>query len=414
MFRKIKSTYNEFPQTFWTLIGALFIDRLGGALLFPFFALYITERFEVGMTVVGTIMAYHVTAGIFGNIFGGALADKFGRKNILIIGLLISGTSSLLMGFIPTIETFTFMAVVVGLVGSIGFSAPQAMLTDILDVKKRTQGFGILRVAINLAVTFGPIIGGLLAGINYMLLFVTDFIVSAITAVIVYKCLPETKPEITTESQQQSLLQTIVGYKYVFKDSLFMVFIFLRIISALVYMQMNTTLSVFLRDFHGISPQQYGLILSLNAVMVVLLQFWVTNRTANYQPLIMLAVGEFFYAVGFGLYGVLSSYGGFLIAMIIITFGEMMIVPVVQSLVSTLAPVDKRARYISVFGLSWGIASAIGPLAAGIVIDNYNPNWIWFGGFLLCGGTSLIYLLLHSKVGKKFSEMKYAAENQIE
>jgi len=193
-----------------------------------------------------------------------------------------------------------------------------------------------------------------------------------------------------------------------------MVFIFLRIISALVYMQMNTTLSVFLRDFHGISPQQYGLILSLNAVMVVLLQFWVTNRTANYQPLIMLAVGEFFYAVGFGLYGVLSSYGGFLIAMIIITFGEMMIVPVVQSLVSTLAPVDKRARYISVFGLSWGIASAIGPLAAGIVIDNYNPNWIWFGGFLLCGGTSLIYLLLHSKVGKKFSEMKYAAENQIE
>jgi MFS family permease len=67
--------------------------------------------------------------------------------------------------------------------------------------------------------------------------------------------------------------------------------------------------------------------------------------------------------------------------MLIITFGEMIVIPTAQALVSRLAPEDKRGRYMAVFGLSWGISSTIGPWGAGIILDNYNPYWVWY----LCG-----------------------------
>ena len=80
MLAKIKHTYHEFPRNFWILVGAAFIDRLGGGLVFPFFAVYITQRFNVGMTQVGQLFALFSVTGMIGGVLGGAMADKFGRK----------------------------------------------------------------------------------------------------------------------------------------------------------------------------------------------------------------------------------------------------------------------------------------------------------------------------------------------
>ena len=403
MFKKIKNTYYEFPSNFWTLISSLFIDRLGGALLFPFFALYITQRFNVGMTEVGWVFTIHVTASMIGGMFGGALTDKFGRKTMVLYGLIVSGTSSLLMGFIPNFHTFIFFTFIIGLVGNIGGPATQAMIADILPESKRVQGFGILRVVMNLSVTFGPIIGGILAGIDYMLLFVTDFITSLITAAIVFIKLPETKPK--SASEKQGLLETIINYKIVFLDKIFMAFLVLTLLTATAYIQMHTTLPVYLRDFYNVSPQGYGYILSLNAAMVVLFQFWITKKTSSYPPLLLMIAGNIFYAAGLGLYGFVSSYSLFLLAMVIITTGEMINAPVMQALIVKIAPEDMRGRYMAVFGLHWGIASAFGPLAAGLVMDNFNPNWVWYACGIVCSIAAFGYLLLHRRVGGQFNTL---------
>lgn len=405
MFKNIKETYKGFTSTFWTLIGAMFIDRLGGSLLYPFFSLYITERFGVGMTEVGYIFMLHTSAMFFGNMLSGALTDKFGRKQMLLAGIILSGTSSLLMGFIPNYETFMIFTVITGLLTNIGGPAVNAMMADILPEKQRAQGFSILRVVVNLSVTFGPAIGGLLAGYNYFYLFVTDFVVSMITAVIVFLKIPETKPKADPNQPEpeQSLLKTIGGYGIVLKDWFFIGILLLTLLTNLVYMQMSSSLSVFLRDSYAISTQKYGYILSLNAIMVVFMQFWITSKIKNYQPMLLMFFGNIFYAIGFGMYGFVGTYPLFLLAMAIVTIGEMISSPILQAVIAKLAPENMRGRYMAVFNLSFGAANAVGPLAAGIIMDNYDPNWVWYAGGIICTISAVGYLLMLTPSKKKFA-----------
>ena len=103
---KLKSTYAEYPKTFWTLATVIFIDKIGSFLLFPFFALYITKKFDVGMTQVGILFALFSISSFFGSFIGGALTDRIGRRSMIIFSLLTSAFSTLAMGFVNTLEAF--------------------------------------------------------------------------------------------------------------------------------------------------------------------------------------------------------------------------------------------------------------------------------------------------------------------
>jgi MFS family permease len=382
-FKHLQKTYQSYPQQFWILIAALFIDRVGGALIFPFLTLYITKKFGVGMTEVGLIFGLFSIANVVGSVASGALTDRIGRKKILIAGLIISALTHLSMGLVNSFNLFFGAAALVGLFANLGGPAQHAMVADLLPEEKRAEGFGILRIAANLAVTIGPAIGGLLASRSYMLLFVSDAVFSTLTALIVWVALRETKPPTSAENPTETLAQTFGGYGKVLHDRIFMYFIGASILMVLVYMQMNTTLSVYLRDMHGVSEQGFGYIMSLNAAMVVLFQFTITRWTVSHRPLSLMVAGTLLYAFGFAMYGFVSQYGFFLLAMAIITIGEMLSAPTSQALVAQFAPEEMRGRYMAVFDFSWVIPSAIGPLLAGILMDNADPRTLWYAAGLV-------------------------------
>lgn len=403
MLTKFQKTYREFPQPFWILMGSMFVDRLGGALIFPFFALYVTQKFHVGMTEVGWLFAIFAGASMIGGVVGGAMTDKFGRRWMLIFSLIVSALSSLLMAFVNEIELFYILAGFVGLLSNAGGPAQQAMVADLLPENQHTEGYGIMRVGANLAVTIGPAIGGLLAAKSYLLLFIIDAVTSIITAFIVYFALPETKPEATeTETEEQSLWQTIVGYGSVLKDSPYIAFLLVSILGIIVYIQMYSTLSVYLKVVHDIPEQGYGYILSFNALMVVAMQFWVTRRISNRPPLLMMALGTAIFGVGFLMYGFVTSFVMFMLAMGIITIGEMIITPIGQALVAKFAPADKRGRYMAMYGFSWAIPNAVGPLLAGLIMDNADPNWVWYSAGIAAAVAVMGYVLLHLGIKHRF------------
>lgn len=383
MFSGLRTIYGNFPGTFWTLIAATFVDRLGGALLFPFFALYITARFGVGMTEVGFLFAIFAATSLVGGFVGGAVTDRFGRRSMLLFGLVTSGLSSVLMGLVSELALFYGVTIFVGLLSNTGGPAQQAMVADLLPEEKHAEGYGIMRVVANLAVAIGPAIGGFIAAHSYLALFLIDAASSLLTALIVYLVLPETKPEASAAESEESFLETVRGYGIVMRDRLYVGFLVASVITIMVYTQMNSTLSVYLRDVHGVPEQGFGWILSMNAAMVVLFQFAVSRRVKRYPPLLLMLLGSLLYALGFSLYGVVASYPFFLLAMAIITVGEMVIVPVSQALVARFAPSAMRGRYMAFFGFTWTIPVAIGPLAAGVIMDNMAPQLVWYAaGFL--------------------------------
>ncbi|MFX1279531.1 MAG: MDR family MFS transporter [Promethearchaeota archaeon] len=408
MFGKIKRVYNEYPSAFKVLTLATFIDMLGSFLLYPFYALYITAHFGVGMTEVGILFSIFSAGNIFGGIVGGALADKYGRRAMVIIGLVVSGIGSIFMGLIDDLILFYLIAGFLGLVGNFGGPARQAMVADLLPKEKQAEGFGILRVAFNLSATVGPILGGFLATRSFILLFIADAISSLITAMIVYLVIPETKPQKMDDKPEESVMQTLRGYKEVLKDGIYVLFLAISAITVLIYMQMNSTLSVFLRDEYGFSEQSFGFLLSMNALMVVLFQFWITRRISKYAPMKMMAFGAAFYAIGFALYGFISAVYLFFIAMIIITIGEMIVSPVSQAAAASFAPEDKRGRYMAVFGFQWAIPNLFGVILAGLVMESLGPNWVWYFAGILGMIAVTGYWLLHG-----ISKHRFEKEDEV-
>lgn len=356
------------------------------------------------MTEVGLLFGTWSLSSLIGSTIGGALADKFGRKTVLIFGLIFSAAITIFMGLVNEIRTFYLLALIAGVFSDIGHPAQQAMVADLLKGDQRAEGFSILRIVANLAVTFGPAIGGTLAGVSYLLLFTIDACASSITALIVYFTIPETKPADTIEHPSESLLQTIAGYRRVIKDRIFIAFITGMIIMITVYIQMYSTLSVFLLRAYDISAKGFGYLMSMNAAMVVFFQYWIIRKIKGFPSLLLMVSASILYGIGFSLFGFVNTYTFFMLAMAIITIGEMIHIPVAQSLAAIFAPEDMRGRYMAVFGYCWAIPNIIAPTMAGLVMDHYDPDAIWYLAGLLSLISAFAFYYLYSKTRHRFKE----------
>lgn len=398
-----KQMFNDYPRAFWTYNAIVFIDRLGGFMLYPFFALYLTKKYEIGMATVGILFAVFSVSGMVGNAIGGALADRFGRKGVIIASLLLSALSALGMGFAPTLAVFIAVSVIVGTLGNIGGPAHEAVVADLLPPEKRAEGYGIIRVVFNVAVIIAPPIAGLLVSSSYLTLFIVDAVISVIAAAIVLFALPETKPQAHPDAKPESMGQTFSGYLKVFKDVPFLLFIGVTILMTLVYLNMNSTLGVFLRDARGVKEVAYGTLLSINAILVVALQFWVTHKLEKFRPMLMMAAGTFLYAIGFAMFGIVNGFVMFATAIVVLTIGEMVVSPFQQSVVAGFAPEDMRGRYMAVSGLTWSIAYTVGPYFAGLLLDGPQPERLWF----VAGGIGMLatigFLMLNRN--KRFEKL---------
>jgi MFS family permease len=412
MFTKLQKIYHDYPRLFWIVVGTSFIDGIGGTLLFPFFALYITQKFNVGMTQAGILLGMFSLFGLFGGIVGGALTDRFGRRQLILFGLVFSALSTLTFGLVTDLRVMYVVAAVVGVIGSLSGPAHNAMIADILPTEKRQEGFGILRVVGNFAWIIGPSIGGLVAKHNFFYLFVIDSVMSCIVAALIFRLLPETKPNVQVEAhaavkteagtgQSASIWQTILGYRVALTDFALMSFVVAGVMMVLVYIQAYGSLSYFLNKQYNIDTQGFGFLMTCSAITVVLFQFSVSRWLRGKMPFLMMAFGTLFYMVGFTMFGLISNYYLFITAIVIITMGEMIVVPVSQGLAANFAPEEMRGRYMAVFGFSWAVPQTIGPGAAGYIMDNFNPNLVWYIGGVLCAVSALSYYLLHLRLGKQ-------------
>jgi MFS family permease len=401
MYTRIEKIYHEFPKKFWIVVGVSFVDLIGGTLLFPFFALYITQKFNVGMTQAGLILGLFSIFGLFGGMIGGALTDKFGRRKLILFGLIFSALSTLTLGTVNQFSVLIPLAVIIGLLSDVGGPARGAMIADILPEDQRQEGFGILRVVANMAWIIGPTIGGFVADKSFFALFVMDAVISCIVAVLFYRFMPETKPQDNIAQSNDSLLSTFKGYILVMRDFAYMAFLVASMLMGVVYQQMYNSLSVYLRDNHGINPQGYGFLLTTSAITVILLQIWVSRVIKQRPPFLMMAVGTIFFMVGFSMFGFVYAYVLFALAIVVVTMGEMIVMPTSQALAANFAPADMRGRYMAVYGLVWMIPATIGPGAAGVILDNYNPNLLWYIGGGLCAVSALAFYFLHLRLGKQ-------------
>jgi MFS family permease len=234
------------------------------------------------------------------------------------------------------------------------------------------------------------------------LLFSCGVAGSLVAAAVVLFIIRETRPQPEEGDVPETIMQTFKGCRRVVQDVVFVVFMLGPVLRALVAMQLTSALPVFLRDVHGLSERGFGYVLSLNAAMVVLLRFPIARWIGRYRPLSMMAAGMALYALGFGMHGFAGSWALFVVTVATLRVGEMMTAPVSQSLVSRLAPEDMRGRYMAVYGFSWVIQAMVGPTLAGLVMENPEPRWVWYGVFVIGLVATGMFVILHRRAGQPF------------
>ena len=138
-------------------------------------------------------------------------------------------------------------------------------------------------------------------------------------------------------------------------------------------------LGVYAKQNYGVLENQYGLISATNAIMVVLFQVPVTKITKRYLSLPVLATGALIYALGVGTIILGDGFWDFWLSYIIVTIGELIIMPTANTFVANTAPADQRGRYMSFFALAQGTSFSVAPLLGGILNDQIGPKAIWYG-----------------------------------
>jgi MFS family permease len=303
-----------------------------------------------------------------------------GRKGVMFVSLSASCLLHLAMTQGDSLAQWAVLIILLGAFGPPFRVGSNAMIADLVEPESRASAYALLRMSNNLGIAIGPMIGGFVAAVSYSWAFLIAATADAIFALLLLLTVKETLPQAESASAE---VPGDGGYGGLLRDGHFLAFCLVSALAVVPASIMMTLLPVYAKEQYGVIESQYGFIMAANAAMVVFFQYPVTQVTKRYPYLPVLAVGALLYGLGVGSVALGQGFVAFLVSMIVMTLGELILVPTGTALAANLSPPDMRGRYMGVYGLTWSLGFGIGPVIGGLLNDNIAPVAIWFGALVM-------------------------------
>ncbi len=383
MLARLNATYNRYPRQLWLMFFGLLLSRIGTSMIWPYLMIYVSEKVDLPLAAVATLLSINAISGIVASFIAGPIVDRFGRKWMMVFGLGLHGLTYVALAQATTFPQFVVLMIISGALTPLYVVGSDAMLADLVPESQRTDAYALMRLSANAGIAIGPVIGGIIATTSYTLAFYLAAAGMTTYSLLLAFFAKETLPHRMDPSLAPPPRERFGGYLDIIRDSRFMKFLLLVTLGILPGVLMWTLMPVYAKQNYGIQESMYGFIPTTNALMVVFLQLPVTSVTKRYRNRLVMALGAALYAIGAGVVSLATGFFGFWVAMVVMSLGELVLVPTSSSYASILAPADKRGRYMSLYGLTWSVAVAIGPVMGGLLNDNISPQAIWIGGLLI-------------------------------
>lgn len=393
----LRSHVGGLPRPFWYLFAGTLVNRTG-SFIAPFLALYLTGSREFSVSQAGVVLSLLGLGSAVSQPVGGVLVDRIGRRRTMVLGLTSSAVTLLVLGAADGLPAIAAAALAYGLCLDLFRPAVQAAVADLVPDLDRPRAFALQFWAINLGFAVATPLGGFLASRGYWLLFVLDALASAGFALLILRGVPETRP-VRGEDD------AVGRYRDVLADRLLLALVASVVASAVVYLQAFSTLPIVF-GLDGLGPGSYGLALSLNGVLIIVLQpllLGVLGRRGR-GPLLLVAM--VLQGVGFGLTAFADDVPSHLLAIAVWTVGEVLQAGQLGALVASLAPPHLRGRYMGTFGLSFGLAAAVAPLLGTQVLDRFGENALWGGSLVLCAAAGVGLLRVSAAADRRASDLQ--------
>lgn len=358
----------------------MLLSAIGGSMYWPFLTIYLRERLDVPLTTIALLFTINSGVGLLATGVAGPLVDRFGRKGAMVLSLSVSGATLLAMSLANSLSAWALLMVLSGLTNPLFGVGADAMVADLIGANRRAQAYALIRMVRNVGIAIGPAVGGFVTAVSFALALQVAAVTEVVFALITLFGMRETVP---TDPLPHEATERSRGYGPILQDRVFLAFCAVYTLATMAYSLFMVLLPVYAKENFGVPESQYGFILSANATMVVMFQYATTRITERHNHLLVLATGSFFYAVGVGSVAWGWDFPTFLLSMVVLTVGEMILVPTSTALTANLAPADMRGRYMSIYGLTWGIGFGVGPVVGGYLNDNFAPVTMWYGGLAL-------------------------------
>ena len=359
--KRVFADLRTLPRQFWVLAAGIFVFLIGVEMTYPYETLYLNQELGVSMTTLGVILGVTLLATLPLQVAGGALCDKVGRRPVLIVAIL--GSMTLYIGLGLT-RDLTVIVALIAFEAAFGWAqfitASNAMIADVTTTKQRTEAFSVSRVALNAGITVGPLIALplLAADPSYRLNFFASGIVCAAFLLIVVLRLRETRPE-TVEAV--SVTAAFRGYGAVLRDRHMLAFCLIALLPLYAFGQIWATMPVMLADLHGVTAQRWSVAMVVYGISMVVLQYPVIRVLRDADHMLLMALACVALGTGVGV-AAFVSWPATLACIASIAVGIVLLLPIAATVVSRLAPVDLRGRYMGMWTIVYMGGYALGPL----------------------------------------------------
>lgn len=398
--------YKGLPRPVYVLFFATIINGVG-IFVYPFLVLLLTQHLGYSDAWAGAFMSIAAVSYLPGSFIGGKLADKIGRKKVMVIGQLLGNLMFLICGFLGKSPFVPFFIILNLLFDGAVDPARSALMTDVTNASNRQVSFSLNYLGHNMGFAIGPIVAGFLFYRAPHWIFFGNAIVSTVAIIFVAFMVPESKPdqaaiEASYESDslerghKGNLLKALRSRPRIVALALCITFFSFAYSQSLFALPLYTT-----QLFGKAGATLYGSMMSLNAVVVVLSNAFIVMALRKYHPLKNIALAGILYAVGFSFLGLAKAPIWLYLLAIIFTLGEVIDATNSHYYIANNTPISHRARFSAILPVIMGFGHGIAPLIGGHISTTYGLKYVWFtvGASALIGTIGVTILYLTEKKG---------------
>ncbi|MBI3652566.1 MAG: MFS transporter [Acidobacteria bacterium] len=384
------------PKAVWILFTVTLINRMGTMVL-PFLVLYLTQRLNYSAAQAGLVLTIYGIGAIFTSPLSGRLCDRIGAAKVMQGSLLISGLLLLLLPLTPNHYLIAAGVFVWAIFNEAFRPASFSIIGEAVAAEQRKSAFALNRLAVNLGMSIGPVLGGLLTQISYTAIFIVDGATSIFAGIVLTLSALPVAPHAVQEVAAGQAQDAPARATNLLTDFRLLFFLAALLPITMVMFQPQAAMPLFLVRDLKMSEARYGALMAINTVMIIFLEVPLTLTIERWPHRRALALGTLLCGVGFGALAIVNGVWGVGATIAVWTFGEMILFPGSSAYIAEIAPAAKRGAYMGMYLMTFSLSFAIAPWLGSAALDRYGAGTLWAATFFIGCGAAAMMLMVKSK-----------------
>ncbi|MGB0864707.1 MAG: MFS transporter [Saprospiraceae bacterium] len=391
-----KDSYSGHPKEIWALSILTLINR-SGTMVLPFLAVYLTTVLDFSFKDAGFLVSAFGFGSFFGAYLGGKFSDKIGSSPVIVISMIVSGCFFIGLQYALTFEQIFITIFFTALFGDAYRPAMTAAASSYVPSGSMGRTMAFLRLAVNLGMSFAPLIGGFVAvSMGYNWLFVIDGVTCIVAGIyfwIVSRNWKTTETKEEKAKNEASRVESLPPYK----NSTFLIFLFATFLVGFSFIQWFHTVPVFIKTEWGFDERYIGLMTATSCFIVVLIEMPLIHYIEKVKKnKLFTLIGILLIGASFLFFFLPKALYLCFIGISVLTFGEILYLPFNHSTTVNLSPKNRRGEYQSWYYMTWSLAHITAPVIGLWIADTFSFDWFW--------GLVVVFILISFIMNKVFSD----------